>query len=89
MLQKIHKDFTRWREDMNFMLEWQEQYVSNDLFFVVNKATNRLNRTLFVFYPLARIKINRSHATVDICSAGFISSPLFHQWVEYESKQTW
>ena len=65
---------------MNFTLEWQEQYASNDLFFVVNKATNRLN------YPLARIKINRSHATVDM---GFLSSPLFHQWVEYESKQTW
>ena len=65
---------------MNFTLEWQEQYAGNDLFFVVNKATNRLN------YPLARIKINRSHATVDM---GFLSSPLFHQWVEYESKQTW
>ena len=86
MLQRIHRDFTRWREDMNFTLDWQEQYASNDLFFVVNKATNRLNRIVFVFYPLARIKINRSHATVDM---GFLSSPLFHQWVEYESKQTW
>ena len=25
MLQRIHRDFTRWREDMNFTLEWQEQ----------------------------------------------------------------
>ena len=45
MLQRIHRDFTRWREDMNFMLEWREQYASNDLFVVVNKATNRLNQT--------------------------------------------
>ena len=51
MLQRIHGDFTRWREDMNFMLEWREQYASDDFFFVVDKATNRLNRTLFVFYP--------------------------------------
>ena len=45
MLQRIHRDFTRWRKDMNFMLEWREQYASNDLFVVVNKAKNRLNRT--------------------------------------------
>ena len=32
---------------MNFMLEWREQYASNDLFVVVNKATNRLNQTLY------------------------------------------
>ena len=32
MLQKILRDFTRRREDMNFMLERQEQHVSNDLF---------------------------------------------------------
>ena len=47
MLQRIHRDFTRWREDMNFMLEWREQYASNDLFVVVNKAKNRLNQTLY------------------------------------------
>ena len=46
MLQRIHRDFTWWREDMNFMLEWQEQYASNDLFVVVIKAKNRLNQTL-------------------------------------------
>ena len=33
MLQRIHGDFTRWREDMNFILEWREQYASDDLFF--------------------------------------------------------
>ena len=57
MLQKILRDFTRRREDMNFMLERQEQHVSNDLFvlfcfvlfcFFFNKATNRLNRTLYL-----------------------------------------
>ena len=32
MLQKILRDFTRRREDMNFMLERQEQHISNDLF---------------------------------------------------------
>ena len=32
MVQKILRDFTRRREDMNFMLERQEQHVSNDLF---------------------------------------------------------
>ena len=31
---------------MNFMLEWQEQYASNDLFVVVIKTKNRLNQTL-------------------------------------------
>ena len=30
------------------MLEWREQYASNDLFVVVNKAKNRLNRTLCI-----------------------------------------
>lgn len=87
MLQRIHRDFTRWREDMNFMLEWREQYASNDLFVVVNKAKNRLNRTLCVFYSLSGVITNRSHATVLICSLGFLSSLMFHQWFEYESKR--
>ena len=96
MLQKILRDFTRRREDMNFMLERQEQHVSNDLFvlfcFVLfcffNKATNRLNRTLFVSYSLAGILTNQSHATGDICWPGFSSSLIFDPWIEYESTQT-
>ena len=24
------QDITRWREDMNFMFEWQEQYLTNE-----------------------------------------------------------
>ena len=24
------EDITRWREDMNFMFEWQEQYLTSD-----------------------------------------------------------
>ena len=24
------EDITRWREDMNFMLEWQEQYLTSE-----------------------------------------------------------
>ena len=24
------EDITRWREDMNFMFEWQEQYLTNE-----------------------------------------------------------
>ena len=97
MLQKILRDFTRRREDMNFMLERQEQHVSNDLFvlfcfvffvFFFNKATNRLNRTLFVSYSLAGILTNQSHATEDICWPGFSSSLIFDPWIEYESTQT-
>ena len=92
MLQKILRDFTRRREDMNFMLERQEQHVSNDLFvlfcFVFNKATNRLNRTLFVSYSLAGILTNQSHAVGDICWPGFSSSLIFDPWIEYESTQT-
>ena len=80
---------------MNFTLERQEQHVSNDLFvlfcfvlFFFNKATNRLNRTLFVSYLLAGILTNQSHATGDICWPGFSSSLIFDPWIEYESTQT-
>ena len=80
---------------MNFTLERQEQHVSNDLFvlfccvlFFFNKATNRLNRTLFVSYSLAGILTNQSHATGDICWPGFSSSLIFDPWIEYESTQT-
>ena len=78
---------------MNFMLERQEQHVSNDLFVLFcfvffNKATNRLNRTLFVSYSLAGILTNQSHATGDICWPGFSSSLIFDPWIEYESTQT-
>ena len=80
---------------MNFMLERQEQHVSNDLFvlfcfvlFFFNKATNRLNRTLFVSYSLAGILTNQSHVTGDICWPGFSSSLIFDPWIEHESTQT-
>ena len=26
----IEEDITRWREDMNFMFEWQEQYLTSE-----------------------------------------------------------
>ena len=27
---KYIEDITRWQEDMNFMFEWQEQYLTNE-----------------------------------------------------------
>ena len=27
---KYIEDITRWREDMNFMFEWQEQYLTSE-----------------------------------------------------------
>ena len=27
---KVIEDITRWREDMNFMFEWQEQYLTSE-----------------------------------------------------------
>ena len=80
---------------MNFMLERQEQHVSNDLFvlffvflFFCFFNKNRLNRTLFVSYSLAGILTNQSHAVGDICWPGFSSSLIFDPWIEYESTQT-
>ena len=29
-LVKYIEDITRWREDMNFMFEWQEQYLTSE-----------------------------------------------------------
>ena len=86
MLKKILRDFTRWREDMNFMLEQQEQHVSNYLFVLFCFAF--FKRTLFASDSLAGILTNQSHATVDIYSPGFSSSLIFDPWVEYESTQT-
>ena len=28
------EDITRWREDMNFMFEWQEQYLTSEILFL-------------------------------------------------------
>ena len=30
MKSKYREDITRWREDMNFMFEWQEQYLTSE-----------------------------------------------------------
>ena len=29
-VKKYIEDITRWREDMNFMFEWQEQYLTSE-----------------------------------------------------------
>ena len=34
MVQTVVEDITRWREDVNFLFEWQEQYLMGEILFL-------------------------------------------------------
>ena len=50
---KYIEDITRWREDMNFMFEWQEQYLTRSLRLLVRYCSCHENITdSFIIYIL-------------------------------------
>ena len=62
------EDITRWREDMNFMFEWQEQYLTSERSEQVRYYSCTREHKIHIFEPTCNVlfiiwRLNKKHKT--------------------------